>query len=71
MFIILAKTNQKQFCFVLFCELYYRQINQPTKIVTYKAAIAPACSALRQEPLRPANLCLRNQKAKFSTLVIG
>ena len=31
---------------VLFCELYYRQINQPTKIVTYKADIAPACFSL-------------------------
>ena len=41
-----SKNKSKKFCFVLFCELYYRQINQPTKIVTYKAVIAPACFSL-------------------------
>ena len=35
-------TNKSKITYLL-CELYYRQINQPTKFVNYKAAITPAC----------------------------
>ena len=40
-------------------------------ILTYHAAMHLNVSAESEEPTRPANLCLRNQRVKFSTLDLG